>query len=452
MQHILVYLIREYEHLKTYYDPLYGVIELEDIVLDVVKRCPELIRLKYIGMMNFRSIEMLPLTTISRLEHTIGLAYLAQLFAATNKLPTNDMNELLIASLYHDINCGAFGHSVEWAIDRYTPYNHESDSEWMSSDDSHPFFNKLPRFIEMPGLQRYKFNNSFSPNFHKIHKIIKGEDNFIINNNGIDLDNIDNVFRMAIYMGIAPKDKSIPIKLVHNLMIKDNIDNFITNSEGFEYIKIWQNLRAEVYRKFIYSREYMGFEYLIFYLISEYTKRFKEEDAINLFHFVDEKLLWFMYEKKKDTEVSRIAQRILTHDLPHAYSIVRTDDYNKKDILSKKETIDNITARVTRRLIENKLISDSLNLKVYLHVTTDNRKTNRNVEIYIEDNGHLVKQSLAKDKKYVVIGVLGNKQISTHLASQITDITMEILEQDKLGTYERVEFNETTDKAQESLF
>ena len=431
---------------------MYGAIELDDMVLDIVRKCPELIRLKYIGMMNFKSISMLPLTSITRLEHSIGLAYLCQVFSESIRLPSKLKNELLVAALYPDVTCGGFGHSIEWAIDRYTPFEHEKETEWVSSESSHPYFSMLPCFIEMPGLHKYKFKDEYSPDFNTIHNLINGAKSFIINNNGIDLDNIDNVFRMALYLGLMPSDIDMPIKLVKSLRLQEGFDNFITNNEGLEFIKLWQDLRSEVYRRFIYSNEYMAFEYLVFYLVRKFSENIQKEDIRNLFHFSDEKLLWFMYEKGKGNEVSNIAKRILTHDIPYTYAIIRTCDYSQKAFLTQDKVLDNLTGIIIKKLRANTMIKDSAYSDIFLHVTTDNRKTNRKIEIYVDNKGDILKESLDEDKQYIVIGILGNKSISSSLATKITSTAIRVLEDEGFGAFEHVQQDEKDNKSQEKLF
>ncbi|MCL5113734.1 MAG: hypothetical protein M1372_01010 [Patescibacteria group bacterium] len=429
--------------MKAYFDPIYGRIELDDLILDVINKCPELKRLKYIGMMNFKAISMLPLTSITRLEHTIGLAYLTQIFAQTNNLSETYQKELSIAALYHDVNCGSFGHSVEWAIDRYTPFDHEEDTAWLSNPDIHPFFINLPRFIEMPGLHRYDFGEKYKPDLKKIYQLIKGTESFVINNKGIDLDNIDNVFRMGFYLGITTEDRSIVEKLVRNLRIVEGIDNFVVKKDCLDLVAIWHRLRSDVYHTFIYSHEYMSFEFLIFQLIYEFSKNIDKKDVINLFHFTDENLLWSLTDKKKyPSSLNNIAKKLLLHDLPRAHAIIRSDDFGKKDLLSKENFLQSLAKEVTTFLVGKKIFSSSVQDEIHYHVTTDNRKTHRKVDICVDDDGNMSKVSLGDDKSYILICILSRTELTNEMVSMITAKTIELLNKNNLGSFERVQFAE----------
>lgn len=389
--------------------------------------------------MNFKSLSMLPLTSISRLEHTIGLAYLAQLFALNNKLGTSFSNDLLIAALYHDVNCGSFGHSVEWAINRYTRFDHEEEAVWLSKADFHPYFRNLPRFIEMPGIRDFKFGNKYEPDFKRVYQIIKGESTFVINNKGIDLDNIDNVFRMAYYLGIAPKETAMPVNLVESLMIKKGIDNFVIKKEKANLINVWHRLRSTVYHKFIYSKEYMAFEHLVFRLVCEFSKNVDKDGVSNLFHFTDESLVWNFTDKKNYSKsVNEIAKKILLHDLPYSYAILRSKDLDKKESLIN----DNINKFLSDELscfLRNKKKSKNIP-EIYFHLTTDNRKTGRKINFYVDDGKTICQESVGEDNNFILLCILGKSALSKELITLLIDKAIEILQIKNLGTFEFVPF------------
>lgn len=427
--------------MKNYYDPLYGKIELDSMVFDIINKCPELKRLRYIGMMNFKSLSMLSLTSISRLEHTIGLTYLSQIFADKNSSVIDNRNDLLVAALFHDVNCGSFGHSIEWALSRYTPYNHEKETDWLLDRESTTSLNRKPIFIEQYGINRYKLDKEYKFDFNKVNNLIKGTSSFIINNMGIDLDNIDNVFRMGLHLGLIPANCDAPIKLANNLRIKPGLDNFIIEEHNLNLVILWHKLRTTIYRDFIYSDEYMGYEYLLFKLISEYAKNVEPEGLINLFHHTDEKLLWYFYEKKDlPHTINNIARMLLLHDLPQTYSIIRTKDFNKKENLSNPELLENLSTDLVALMQKSKITSHLSPTEIFYHVTTDDRKTERKIDIYIEKDNQHTRKTIGEDAKYIVIGILGKKPLSQKAITFLTEKTIEILHNRNLGIFEKYDF------------
>jgi HD superfamily phosphohydrolase len=416
-------------------------------------KCPELKRLKYIGMMNFKSMGMLSLTSITRLEHTFGLTYLTQLFCKANNI-SQHKNELLVAALYHDINCGSFGHSIEWAIDRYTPYNHEIKTEWLRDKEKLSSLNIKPIFIDPPGLLRYNVAKKLKLNFELIQHFIEGKELFIINNNGIDLDNIDNVFRMGLYLGMITDYIEAPIKLAQNLRISNGYDNFIINKEMLKYVNVWYNLRADIYFKFIYNPEYMAFEYLLFELISKYTKHIEKEEQIsNLFHYTDEKILWYFLGMKEYPELSSIARKLLLHEIPVTYSIIRSTNFHYKRDLSNFNMLQALAKEVGGNLLEySEKLSKSIKGNLYYHLTTDDRKTCRKVVIYVQEGEEIQKEIIGDDNRYILIALLGKLHLADKEISALTDKTIETLNMHGYAGFERVDFADQASGQKEILF
>lgn len=394
-----------------YYDRLYGKINLDNLLADIVSLCPEIKRLRYVGMMNYRSIEMLGLTTISRLEHVIGTAYLSQVFAHSNNIPRK--NNLLTAAIYHDVNCAPFGHAIEWAIDRYTSYEHESGTKWML-DEVDKIATIRPKFYDENGLHRYNFKDRYQLDFKEITNTIQGANSFVISNDGIDLDNIDNVYRMASCMGILGEECTYPILLAKNLRVTTSLDNFLLKDKLFHLIEHWHALRSKVYNKFIYSREYFAYEGMLFKLMSEYVKTLQsEEDIANIWTRTDESLLLMLINAKNDNlqTISKLARKLILLDYDKTYFIIKTNNYDYKNKLSSETFLTRtINEAVTTY---NKMNAGALSsAHFYLHVTTDNKKTSRKITLYLEDSqGNIGKTHIGEDEQSLLIGFIGSNSL-----------------------------------------
>jgi len=429
-----------------YYDPIYGKVQVDEAVLSMVSKCPELKRLRFIGMMNFKSFKMLPLTTISRLEHSIGLTILSKILKDNNPILNDLNNDLLVASLFHDVNCGSFGHSVEWAIDRYTPFNHESEVEWVKSEDNLSDLSKKPMFIELDGLHRHGFVERYNLDLERIDNIVEGDGYFYINNRGIDLDNIDNVFRMAHYLGIL-EDRLIPQKLVRALRVDSDYDNFILKDSNRYLIKEWYKLRSLIYELFIYSSDYMGYEYLIFELISEYSKALdRPEDVKRLIRFTDENLLWTCYGMKQSHPgLSNIAKRLLLNEIPNCYGILRSELNSDLTSLREKEIRQSIA-----NSIRAKISKKGYNVLVHLHMTTDDKKTNRRIKFFSEKDGKRLERYIGNDKQYVLLAILGERDLKPVVSDNLTQIAIGVLEKEGFPGF--IQKKETPEVLQRRLF
>ncbi len=395
--------------MTSYFDPMYGEIQLDEMILDLVDTCPELKRLRFIGMMNFKSLRMLALTSISRLEHTLGLAYLTQVCVSSNAHLRTKMPDFLVAALYHDVNCGSFGHSVEWAINRHFSYNHEEKASWVELDSTLEGLHDKPTFLEHDGLHRYGFGKKYGIDFANVNKIINGDSSYLINNSGIDLDNVDNVLRMAHYLGKL-KNKSLGLEIVSRLRVEENRNNFVTDDEGIKLVDEWRQIRSDVYRSFIYSSEYMGFEFLLFELIKEYSRFVNAQEVSSVFHYTDENLLWSFYNdwKNSDSRISKFAKRLLLQDLPHCHGILRVNEFQRKNYFEQNDTLSEIAHSLSQTLATSKLASRFKDHSLFAHLTTDDRKTSRAVSVLSDQRGKLEQVVLGRDERYLLIAILSD--------------------------------------------
>jgi hypothetical protein len=136
----------------------------------------------------------------------------------------------------------------------------------------------------------------------------------------------------------------------------------------------------------------MGYEYLIYKLISAYASTLEKESQIkNLFHLTDERLLWTLYENKKtNKDISKIAKRLLLHEIPFCYGILKSNHFYNKSILDDINCLKSLEEKINLHLNNT-----GINSSVFIHMTTDNRKTNRKIDFYsIEQDKKIVKQSI----------------------------------------------------------
>lgn len=65
----------------------------------------------------------------NRLEHSVGVALLAQKFALTAEIPSHDRLTLIAASLLHDVGHGPLSHTLEPVFEEVFELNHHSATE-----------------------------------------------------------------------------------------------------------------------------------------------------------------------------------------------------------------------------------------------------------------------------------------------------------------------------------
>lgn len=237
-------------------DALYGEYETPDW-LDPFLTIPEFLRLRGVRLSNVDSIEFKDFSGANRWEHCIAVAYLALQYSKFKKLSLTDTVHLTLAALLHDIATPPFAHTVEYVLESF---NHELESNRLIqqsySEDSFPsisvFASQTPQFVKTCQNISKKLKIKIDP--EEVANIITGDGKlgFLINGS-IDLDNIDNVTRASMLMGIDI-DKNTPLNLVKWLCEFDNVPIGIHESEN-TWVKNWIKYKYEMYSKFYDSSD-----------------------------------------------------------------------------------------------------------------------------------------------------------------------------------------------------
>ena len=252
---MLVKKMKENNKNKRYvYDSLYGVIYLEDEFIWDVVPSPELQRLREIRLCNINSLCLTGGANINRYEHAIGTCYLAQECLKSrpplNPVTENEKKIFLLTALLHDVVGPPFGHSVQYYIGPKEKFDHEKAFlyaiagkkggvyEYKRTTVEDVFFG-MPRRI--PSLSR----EISSEDLEKIGENIAGKGKFgPLICSTMDLDNIDNVFRLAYHIGIV-KSGDVPLKLAKSIWIENS--RLVLRKDAIPLIEEWHKVRKKLY-------------------------------------------------------------------------------------------------------------------------------------------------------------------------------------------------------------
>lgn len=238
-------------------DPLYGEIEFASPIAELIAT-PAVQRLKRIRLSNIDSIDMPAIAGVSRFEHVLGVCHLAHLVGVPD-ISEVDAATLRAACLLHDIAITPFGHLLEEAL-RYsgTEYSHEDKlaSLFAGADD------------EIGGLELQLFEGAqagvatwarefFGPGFQKqLSEIVTS----ILGANrwgklvagAIDLDNIDNVVRLAHRIGL-PFSPHLPSELTGSIQAVSEV-GVVWSERSIPLIEEWVHLRRDLYGCLMFAR------------------------------------------------------------------------------------------------------------------------------------------------------------------------------------------------------
>jgi HD superfamily phosphohydrolase len=313
---------------KYIYDPLYGVIYLPELVWDFLP-IPELQRLREVRLCNINSLCLIGGANINRYEHAIGTCYLAiesiSHWSPLSCMSDSEYRQVVLAALLHDIMSGAFGHSVEY-IESREGFSHESAFEQFilgiyKDKYQYKSIKSQPVFFGMD----IKLGDKLSEDeIRKIGEVISGTGKFgALLNGDLDLDNLDNVFRLAFHIGIV-RDVSVPLRLARALAIKNG--QLTVSDNAIPLVEEWQRIRKRLYELLLLNPQ----EFAAKCMLSEAIEMAKETKVQSFsWNDVDFELLKKLSEVSSESNV--IIKRLVSGDLYGCvgiYSSQKTDMYD----------------------------------------------------------------------------------------------------------------------------
>ncbi|QPF92313.1 HD domain-containing protein [Bradyrhizobium commune] len=250
---------------RQYIDPLYGSIDLNEHLNNLAQR-PIVQRLRHVRLSNVDSIDMPSIANLSRFEHVLGVAHLSTLLALRPALNHDERLLLDASALLHDWAITSFGHLTEEALQYVgTKFSHEerlreillnSDEELLGAD-LQIILGRGPGLREWASV--YSGRNVESTLRAIMDTIQGGGPLGRIISGDIDIDNIDNVYRMAYHMGLRV-DFAVPERLARSLVgVTDSSRQPIFRKEARQFIISWQEARRSVYENLMLAeRDFVG--------------------------------------------------------------------------------------------------------------------------------------------------------------------------------------------------
>lgn len=260
-------------------DALYGDIVFPGAIADLLGT-PAVQRLRSIRLSNIDSLSMPGIANISRYEHAIGAAYLASRIGFKHRISRIDALVLQAAALLHDVAITAFGHLVEEALHYIkAPFDHEMKLSMLlhNSNDGELGGIDLQLYAgRESGLRAWAqqmFGVEAEERLRAITEAFAGKGKFgPCISGGVDLDNLDNVTRIAFHMGLAV-DRELPIRIARGIVGSTEKDGAIFDPASVDLIGKWLELRRKVYNRLMLSRDdFIGKVMLIYATVAAYLE------------------------------------------------------------------------------------------------------------------------------------------------------------------------------------
>ena len=251
-------------------DPLYGHIQFSPEISDLIGR-PLVQRLRHVRLSNIDSIQMPGISNISRFEHSLGTAHLASHLGFWEQLSEGDRIVLQAAALIHDTAITPFGHLAEEAMmylseirgagpghqERWSLLLGDVEQTEPGGVDLQIY---LGREAGLRGWAEHVFGlRSAKQKLREILGAINGEGSLgVCIANGMDLDNLDNLSRIAFHMGLQV-DRQIPTRIASSMLALGSGRSVVFSERAREDIIEWLALRAHVYNLLMLSpRDFCG--------------------------------------------------------------------------------------------------------------------------------------------------------------------------------------------------
>lgn len=399
------------------WDPLYGRVQLDDLEWQLLKT-PEFQRLRYIRMCNINSLLVTGASEISRYEHSIGVLYLARewLAHAGAQYANSNSIELRAAALLHDMQTGPFGHSLQYVL--------EEDHDFVHQDIAHgqqmQYHQQLTANAAFAGLP-FSARAVLGPRWETVTDLINGGGALgPLINGTMDLDNIDNVVRLAFHAGLARHDDvQVAIELARSII---PLGKSIKMPESLiPAVTRWQRIRERLY-------EFLLLDWAEFSAKGMLTRAMETAIQLNLIGtdswiYTDDELISKLETAARGEaqEVAELARRVRAGDLYMPLALLESTSVDLYAELS-----DSNRKREIERDIQNALRDGGQSAGgVLLHVIQDSKKTRRAVSVICDDSDEEL--VIGTDSQRLLIGIFSSRKLPGAQALQLKFEAMRIL-------------------------
>lgn len=434
-----------YLTLDRYWDPLYGRAAFSPFERELIYS-PEVQRLRHIRLCNINSLLVPGASEINRFEHSLGVLRLANEWLSRNQLPKDEANDLRAAALLHDVQTGPFGHSFEYILED-NEFEGEFEHEDLIKGKEEMYYQDLMANASFAGAP-FEAAAICGDRWDRVSDLIKGNGPLgTLITGTMDLDNIDNVIRLAFHSGIADhSDGEMAINLVRDLAISESKLTF--SSQSIPLIEKWQLIRHRLY-------ELLLLDWAEFSAKAMLTRAFEEAAKYDLvgtdsWRLADDELLFDLQHQSigESQIVKNLFRRLRLGDLYTPFLLIRTPNGDVYDKVSKREM-----KRRLEKQIRNTIYPNETGRDVLLHTIRDYRKTDRAVPIVVkETNEHL---TVGNDSRTLLIGIFLSTPPTMREKKELREIALKALKSQGLQDFEDIVDpmgNDTITDSQMNLF
>ena len=197
-------------------------------------------------LMNFDVPLIQELASAKRLSHSVGVCYLAQEVGTRFLRTQDDVSTLMVAALLHDAAIPPYGHLVEALLKKSHPeFDHSLVLRELLFGTYH-ITNIYHQIVPGVALELNNILNRFEIDPERVLELVQpNHPNGTAIAAQIDLDNIDNIHRMACLIGWKGARNNLR-QIIANIRITDTFQ-LEFKPEAFSALEYWHDLRQRLY-------------------------------------------------------------------------------------------------------------------------------------------------------------------------------------------------------------
>ena len=382
------------------WDPLYGRVSFDKFEFDIIS-LPEIQRLRNVRMCNINSYLVTGASEISRFEHTIGVLRLTQEWLSTHKVTRQESNDLTAAAILHDMQTGPFGHSLQYVLE-----DNAVEGDFVHEDVAHGSDNSYHQDLLANASfcgRPFGARELLGVHWDKVSELVKGGGALgALVSGTMDLDNIDNVVRLAYHVGVAGSaDANVAIDLARDMNISSGVLSFSVTT--IDAIVRWQSIRQRLYNLLLLDWA----EFSAKAMLTKAIEIAVSKGLIGSDSWVHTDSELFATLERTGTgdaqEVSELIKRIKTGELYEPLVMLKSGSIEKYEYFCSA----NVKHDFDQQILDYAKNELGINIKILTHFILDKGKTRRAVKIKLRETSEIVE--IGENSRTLLIGVFLSK-------------------------------------------
>ena len=357
---------------------------------------------------NINSLYLTGASEPKRFEHCLGVYHLADEWARARPISRRDADVVRAAALLHDMLTGPFGHSFQYVMED-NPYQQRFEHANVASGVKTRFLQLAKAGAQFSG-RGFSVAETLGELADDVFAAIMGEGRFgPIISGSLDLDNLDNVVRLAFHMGLCEaEDRKLPLML--GPLLEPHSGGLAAPAHAARLFERWFEIRRSLYEFLLLDRG----EFAAKAMLTLAVEIAGENGMLGPddWRHTDESLLDALQSRSigEHQVIGQILRRLRLGDLFDCINVWHTPDVDRYAEMST-----NHAKRAMEKSIEEELARiGGPKIRVCLHYILDQRKTCRSIIFRETETGE--ERKVGTDSSTLLIGAFVTNARATALS------------------------------------